>query len=308
MSGSGGGREAPVSVVIPCFNQVRYLSEAIESALAQTVGPPEVIVVDDGSDEPLSRIVTGDPSVRVVRQANAGVAAARNAGLRLCSRPFVVFLDADDRLMPDALSVGLAALHAHPEAAAAVGLCRVIGLDGASRPFRQQPPVEGDVYAALLRSNFAWMPAEVIYRRDALVRVGGFDPRESAAADYDLYLRLAREHPLAIHRHVVAEYRVHDGNMSANGILMMRSTLRVLERQWPYVRRRTDYRAAYAEGNRFWRHFYGDRVVEEIRTSFKTEGRRRRAFAGTLALLRHHPGAVALHLFRKVRNSLRLRG
>lgn len=302
-----GSGDAPVSVVIPCYNQARYLPEAIESALAQEAGRPEVIVVDDGSSEPIAPLVARYPGVRLIRQPNAGVAAARNAGLRLSSRPYVVFLDADDRLTRQAIGTGLAALGARPDAAGAVGLCRVIGLDGLPRPFRQQPPIEGDVYAALLRSNFVWMPAEGLYRRDALLRIGGFDPSEPAAADYDMYLRLAREQPLAVHRQIVAEYRVHDGNMSADGLLMMRSTLNVLARQWPHVRRRREYRAAYAEGSRFWRRFYGDRVVEEIRTSFRTEGQRRRAFSWAFALLRHHPAAVVLHLFRKARNSLRLR-
>ncbi len=300
-----GERELPVSVVIPCHNQARYLPDAIASALAQRAGRPEVIVVDDGSTEPLAGVVGRYPGVRLLTQSNGGVAAARNAGLAVCSRPCVVFLDADDRLMPDGLAIGLAALEAHPEAAGAVGLCQVIDPDGRPRPFRQQPPVEGDVYAALLRSNFVWMPAEVIYRRDEVVRKEGFDLSTPAAADYDLYLRLAWDHHFVLHRQVVAEYRMHDGNMSANGLLMLRSTLRVLERQWPRARLCRELRAAYAEGHRFWRDFYGDRVVEEIRSSLKSQGRRRLAFAWALALLRHHPRAVALHVFRKVRNTLR---
>ena len=298
-------RESPVSVVIPCYNQARYLPDAIESVLSQRAGRPEVIVVDDGSTEPVAPVVGRYPGVRLLAQSNAGVASARNAGLRLSSRPFVVFLDADDRLTPDALAIGLAVLEAHPEAAGAIGLCRVIDPDGQPRPFRQQPPVYGDVYTALLRSNFVWMPAEVIYRREPLARCGGFDPSTPAAADYDLYLRLAREFPLAVHRDVVAEYRMHDEKMSGNGLLMLQSTLRVVERQWPYARRSREHRAAYAEGNRFWRDFYGDRVVEEIRASLKTGGRRRRAFAWALALLRHHPRAVVLHIFRKLRNTIR---
>jgi glycosyltransferase involved in cell wall biosynthesis len=303
------GREpVPVSVVIPCYNQARYLSDAIESALAQEAGSPEVIVVDDGSTEPVADVVTRYAGACLVRQPNGGVAAARNTGLRACSRPYVVFLDADDRLTPDALTVGLAALEAHPDAAGAIGLCRVIDPQGRPRPFRQQPPVEADVYAALLRSNFVWMPAEAIYRRDAVLRAGGFDVATPAAADYDLYLRIARDHPIVVHRGVVAEYRLHDENMSANGLLMLRSTLRVLERQWPHARRRPDHRAAYAEGHRFWRAFYGDRVVEEIRSSLRVKGRRRRALTWALALLRLHPRGVALQIFRKVRNTLRPAG
>ncbi|HOC18381.1 MAG TPA: glycosyltransferase [Vicinamibacterales bacterium] len=300
-----GEAESPVSVVIPCYNQARYLPEAIESALTQTAGRPEVIVVNDGSTEPVDLVVARYPGVHLIVQPNSGVAAARNTGLCMASRPLVIFLDADDRLTPEAVATGLAVLESRPEAAGAIGLCRVIDPEGRPRPFRQQPPIAGEPYAALLRSNFVWMPAEGIYRREALLRIGGFDPSNPAAADYDLYLRLAREYALAVHRNVVAEYRVHDANMSANGLLMLRSTLCVLERQWPYARQRPEHRAAYAEGNRFWRDFYGDRVVEEIRASLKTAGRRRRAVRWALALLRHHPRAVAVQLFRKLRNSVR---
>jgi glycosyltransferase involved in cell wall biosynthesis len=297
--------EPPVSVIIPCYNQARYLSAAIESALTQLGGRPEVIVVDDGSTEDVAGVVAHHPGVRFLNQANQGVAVARNAGLALATRPYLVFLDADDRLLPDALQAGVAALAGRADAAWAAGLCRIIGPDGALRPFRQQAPVSGDPYAALLRSNFVWMPGEAIFRRERVIEAAGFDPTVPASADYDLYLRLARQHPVVVHRQVVAEYRMHDEKMSGNGLLMLRSTLQVLERQWPYARSRREYRVAYAAGNRFWRDFYGDRVVEDIRLSLRQEGRRGRALAWGLALLRHNPRAVAVQLYRKLRNTLR---
>jgi hypothetical protein len=76
----------------------------------------------------------------------------------------------------------------------------------------------------------------------------------------------------------------------------------VLDRQWPHARRRREYRAAFAAGNQFWRDFYADRVVEEIRASLRLAGQRRRAVAWGLELARLNPRVVPLHLFRKLRN------
>ncbi|HSK09441.1 MAG TPA: glycosyltransferase family 2 protein, partial [Vicinamibacterales bacterium] len=225
-------------------------------------------------------------------------------GLALGSRPHVVFLDADDRLTPNALRDGLEALAGRPEAACAIGLCCIIGPDGRPQPYRQQGPVEGDPYEALLRENFVWMPAQAIYRREALTRSGGFDPSIPAAADYDLYLRLARQFPVALHRAIVAEYRMHGQNMSGNPVLMLQSTLAVLERQWPHARRTAAHRAAYAAGNRFWRQFYGDRIVEQIREQLRVEGWGRRVAFTAMRLFRYNPRAVFLHLSRKVRNKV----
>src|SRR5688500_8996836 len=101
--------EPLVSVVIPCYNQAHYLSEAVESALAQSYGSVETFVVDDGSADNSGEISARYPRVSYLRQANRGVAAARNAGLAASSGQFVLFLDADDRLLPEAVAVGLEA-------------------------------------------------------------------------------------------------------------------------------------------------------------------------------------------------------
>jgi hypothetical protein len=81
---------------------------------------------------------------------------------------------------------------------------------------------------------------------------------------------------------------------------MLRSAVAVLERQWPHVRDRGDYRRAYAEGNRFWRRFYGDRVVEQIRAGVRGRGRRGRAVQAAITLLLYAPDMAAAHLFRKL--------
>src|ERR687890_1245755 len=101
-----------VSVVIPCYNQAHFLGEAIESVLAQSYKDFEIIVVDDGSPDNTSEVAARYPGVRCVRQENQGLAGARNTGIRESKGEYLVFLDADDRLLAEALEVGVKNLEA----------------------------------------------------------------------------------------------------------------------------------------------------------------------------------------------------
>src|SRR4051812_14269251 len=89
-----------VSIVITTYNHAHFLSEAIESAVNQSTAPREIMVVDDGSSDNPAAIVAKYPDVRFVRQSNQGLSTARNTGLDLAVGRYVVFLDADDRLLP----------------------------------------------------------------------------------------------------------------------------------------------------------------------------------------------------------------
>src|ERR687885_1823430 len=136
-----GGRQEKaglVTGVIPCYNQAHFLGEAIESVLAQSYTHFEIIVVDDGSTDNTSEVATRYPKVRCIRQDNQGLAAARNAGLRVSEGTYLVFLDADDRLLPDALEVGLECLEAYPECAFVSGKLRRIAADGSPLPVWKQ--------------------------------------------------------------------------------------------------------------------------------------------------------------------------
>ncbi len=288
-----------VSVIIPCYNQGRYLAQAVGSVLCQSYRPVEVVVVNDGSREDLQAIADS-PTVRHVWQPHAGVSAARNAGFRQSAGSYVVFLDSDDRLTPNAVADGLQAFAGDREAAAAIGLCRMIGEDGDPRPFEQRGNLGDDLYLELLRNNFVWMPAQVLYRREVLATGGPFDSRVNACADYDLYLRIARARRLVVHDKVVADYRTHGQNMSADAALMLRSVLGVLDRQSPFVAGHAERRRAQAEGKRFWRRYYGDGVVDDIRAAWRTAGGRRRALRAGLTLLCCDPGCAARHLLRKL--------
>ncbi len=96
--------EALVSVVIPCYKQAHFLPEAIKSVLAQTYSGVEAIVVDDGSPDNTSEVACRHRDVRCIRQQNQGLSGARNTGLRESRGSFVMFLDADDRLLRNAHS------------------------------------------------------------------------------------------------------------------------------------------------------------------------------------------------------------
>ena len=254
-----------VSVVIPCYNQGRFLAEAIGSATARH-HQVEVVVVDDGSTDETAAVARGFP-VLYVKQPNRGLAAARNRGLEESTGSLVIFLDADDRLLPDAIDAAARSLAAHPECAMAYGRCQMMGPDGAAWPTPGIPTVRTGHHAALLRTNMIWMPAMAIFRRRPLIRLQGFASGFDAAADYDLYLRLSRVEPIHDHGLTVAAYRRHDASMSGNASRMLEHTLAVMQRHRPAVD--DELFSTWQEGWTNWQDFYGTQLVEEIRAHLR---------------------------------------
>lgn len=253
------------SIVIPCFNQAHFLGDAIESALAQTYPRVEIIVVDDGSTDDTGAVAAGYPNVNYVHQVNQGLAAARNTGLRESHGDILVFLDADDRLMPEALQRGVQHLLKSPESAFVSGRYRYIHEDGSVLREYGQQPADPDPYAAFLRGNYIGMHATVAYRRSVLEAEGGFNPSLRACEDYDIYLRIARQHPVSVHDHLVAEYRQHGQNMSRDPRLMLKTALAVLHSNKKYIGTNGRYREAYRAGVTSWREHYSQVFFEQIR-------------------------------------------
>ena len=294
-----------VSVVIACYNQAHYLGEAIDSVLAQQYsGQTEIIVVDDGSADDTAAVARRFPRVRCFSQPNQGQGAARNAGLAHATGEYLVILDADDRLLPHAFETGLRLLAEHPECALAAGRCVVFGPDGVRADTLYQPVVEDDHYRRLLCSNYIWMPATVMFRAAVVRRLGGFRTDVTGAEDYDLYLRITREHAIWCHDRVVAEYRQHEGNTTRRAVLMMRSSLDVMYGQRPFVTADPRLEDAWRQGVLFWQNEYGEQAIAVLRRQVRT-GRWREALATVGALARYYPRGFMQHGTRKLSRVIR---
>lgn len=291
------GMRPLVSVIITSYNQARFLGDAIESVLTQSYSQFEVIVVDDGSTDNVLEVVARYPRLRYIRQDNQGLSAARNTGLRESNGAYVVFLDADDRLLPIAVETGVNCLRAHPKCGFVSGHYSVIKSDGSPKPLRQAPCVERDHYHALLCKNYIGMHATVMYRREIFESIGKFNTSLRACEDYDLYLRIAARVPVYCHDKLIAEYRQHGANMSRNHQLMLESALSVLQSQWKYIKGRKEYEKAYRTGIKFWRSLFGDPLVSEVGRRL-AHGEWRQALKGMLALLRCHPRGFGTFVLR----------
>src|SRR5262249_24206213 len=157
---------------------------------------------------------------------NHGLAAARNAGLIATDATFVTFLDADDRLLPEAIEIGTQQLMAHTDAALVYGAHRKIGSEGQPKSRKNYVPVSGEPWLQFFRhGNFIKMHATVLYRRNLLLAFGGFDTSLPCCEDYELFMRIAKKLPIVSYDHPVAEYRIHRDNMSKNYPLMLKTAL-----------------------------------------------------------------------------------
>lgn len=249
---------ARVAVIIPTYNHAHYLAAAIDSALAQTVPPAEVIVVDDGSRDDPAAVTARYPTVKLIRQENQGLSAARNTGMRAADSEYLVFLDADDQLLPDALAKQLELFAQHPDCGMVYGsYCYVDAVTREITPAPLFPPGE-DPFATFLRCNCIGMHATVMYRADRLEAVGAFDASLRACEDYDAYLRMSRNYAIAARPEMMAEYWQHDQNMSRDTAMMLRSVLGVVRRYRAAADERPEWRTAVREGEARWIRFYSD--------------------------------------------------
>jgi glycosyltransferase involved in cell wall biosynthesis len=290
-----------VSVVIPCYNQAHFLGEAIESVLAQSHPHFEIVVVDGGSSDNTSEVAARYPRVRCVRQENQGLSGARNTGLRESKGSYVEFLDADDRLLPEALAADLECFEAHPECAFVYGDYNRIAGDGSFLDQPRRGVVYKDRYLALLQGNHISMHATVMYRRSVFESVGDFDTSLGTCEDYDMYLRIARKFSVHHHENVVAEYRKHGTNATRNSALMLAGTVTVLRRQRRHVRENRRYRDAYKDGMKYFCHIlYSEPLVEEVRTYLRKRDWKR-ALRNALVLLWYYPQGLALLLLNEQR-------
>lgn len=282
--------EPLVSVIIPCYNQAHFLSEALESVLDQGYSRIEIFVIDDGSTDNTRQIAERYPEVQYRRQANQGAAAARNTGIAESRGDLLVFLDADDRLFAWAVETGVKALGGDRMIACTIGACRDMGPGGEALAAPDQLLVHRDHYLALLRSCFILSGSSVLFSRWCLEAVGGFEESYPAGDDYDLYLRIARRFPIRCHGRVVTEYRRHADSLTGNPVRTLRGELSALRAQRSAVRSRAE-RAALRSGRRRARLAHGASLRWRLFAQLQ-ERDWSGARGSTRALLRSHPGAL----------------
>lgn len=311
-------RPAPlVSIIVPAYvaspKQAELLDETLHTVAGQTCKDYEVIVVDDGSPLDVGAVVARHAMTATsvtLRQANAGSAMARNTGIRASRGRYLVFLDADDHLLPPALEAGLRCFAKHPECGFVIGRREEMTYEGEPVPWGVAAmPRETWLYNTLV--GFDWYiipPSSAMFRRDAVEEVGGFrDPW--GADDLDFYLRVARQYPgWCYEEPAVTRYRRYGASSSRDGERMLRSIRIVYERQWPVVQGDAAAEEAFRRGLARLTDIFRDCLGENVEDRMRA-GEWRRALRSALLLARESPRrlvpATARGLRAAVRGTLR---
>lgn len=290
-----------ISVVLPAFNAGAWIEAALESVLSQDWPALDVVVVDDGSSDGSAELVERRfPQVRLLRQRNSGVAAARNAGVRAARGRWVAFIDADDYWLPEKLRTQMTLLSASPGARLSCTPWFVWTSDEPHPPadwLDVGPPADlpasgfgpsGWIYPELLLSCSVWT-STVLAERSLLVELQGFDHDFRVGEDYDLWLRASRITPVLRADRPLALYRQHPGSLTRRapienyeGLVVQRALKR-----WGYAGpdgRKVDLRAVQQSLARTW-HDYGaaNLAKDRVRSGFKG------AWQALRADLRHVP-------------------
>jgi glycosyltransferase involved in cell wall biosynthesis len=246
-----------VAVVIPCYNSAAWVGEAVESALAQTAPPAEVIVVNDGStDDSRAVLRPYEPRVRVIDQANRGLGGARNAGAAAARADWLAFLDADDVYEPGFLA-GVRALHAafpaaemmftdHVEFGPAAAPAASMFDRCVPEQRRAADAAHGDLLVGsqrflepLLMRNGAFAPSTLVVSRGLFDRVGGFYEHILGAEDLDFYAHAAPQTAVGVVHRPLLRKRVHHTSLGRH-YGHMRPTMDVFR-----ARAEAFYRARY---------------------------------------------------------------
>ena len=219
----------PVTVVVPAYNAAEFLPFALRSLQQQTQPPEQVIVVDDGSTDG-TLDVARQFGATCLQQLHAGPGAARNRGLAAATTEFVAFLDADDWYAPDKLERALEHLRDLRAACLATDAWIVTG-NRVERRKNDRRTVPSALTQELLLQGNPIVCSSVVARREAVQKAGGFDedPDLIATEDYDLWLRMSNEEPIAYMAEPMTFYRVHEASLSSN-TRFLRGVDKILDR------------------------------------------------------------------------------
>lgn len=219
------------SIIIPAFNSSLFLTATIQSALAQDVEDCEIIVVDDGSTDDTIDIASSYDGVVTIRQENAGDSAARNTGLAQASGGFVLFLDHDDVLHTNAISLHSAAFDANPEMDLVFGSNLTISEKDEILGVNQQPVRRFSGLDVAMNTTPSF--SQCMYRKSALDRIGGFRPEALNCADHDLNIRLLGDRVTGFcHGEMVMSYRRHQKQQTRSPSKLYTNHVKVLNRHF----------------------------------------------------------------------------
>ena len=265
--------EPLVSVILPVYNGSQYIADTVESVLRQTYRNLELIVVDDGSTDGTLAVVekfAPDARLRVISQPNSGVARARNRGLETARGEFIAPLDADDLWDPRKIELQVRRMQ---ECGPATGLvyCWWVWIDSEGRVLDRSPHwrIEGDGLARLIEINYTGNASVPLYRRSCLAKIGGYDEGLEAqqgggCEDWDVSLKVAETHRVAVVPALLVGYRRRAGSMSTQSGEMRRSSglvMNALRHRRPDLapqvfRQSSDQFSLYLAGVSFWSGAY----------------------------------------------------
>jgi glycosyltransferase involved in cell wall biosynthesis len=279
-------KTAEVTVVIPTYNHGRYIVDAVESALAQTHRPLEIVVIDDGStDDTAERLAPYRGQIECIWQENQGLSAARNAGIRRARGEWIAFLDADDVWAPEKTESQLRAAAAIPDA-------MLIGAAGRGDRQFDSAPLRPQVHRCGVRdflTTTPFGPSSALMRRSVFERVGLFDEELSPVADRDMWLRVAAVYPVIWIDWPCWWYRESPEQMSRDPHLMFESLRRLLEkffdREPSYAHlRRLGYAFLYLDGA--WCHYQFGRRKDALQLLLRSAWSRPQGIPNRAPLLR----------------------
>ena len=227
-----------MSAIVPAYNASKTIEATLRSVRSQSHQNLEIIVVDDGSTDETTSIAEAhaaeDPRLRIIRQPNGGVAAARNAGVLAARGDLIAPVDADDIWAPAKIERQLAAMLQNPNATLCYTWFACLDHRGRVIGYGARHMAQGDVLAAMCRTNLVGNGSGALMRKEAMVAAKLYDPSLRARAaqgceDYKLYLALAAMGDVLVVPDFLTGYRIQPNNMSSDIAQMCRSHLIVLD-------------------------------------------------------------------------------
>lgn len=278
----------PVGVIVPMYNAAATIAETLESVCAQTYPALDIVVVDDGSSDHCADIVREmagrDGRIRLVRQDNVGVAAARNRGAQETAADYLAFVDADDLWAPEKIASQMALVAGREPA---LVYCWFSHINERSQvfPVKYDPQMEGDVRPFLARENFVGNGSSMLVPREIFDSVGGFSSflREQGAEgceDYMFAMGAALNYPFRLVPRYLVGYRTTASNMSSNPARMIRSFELVVEKFQPDLSQYADEFVAHHRDFIIWharralldgRHVQARALIERLRVEHGME-------------------------------------